>query len=446
MPVPVHILSGFLGAGKTTALLDQLGQRAGERVAVLVNDFGEAAIDQQLVDDRGQIALTEIRGACVCCSAPEGFQEAIGTLLDEVGAERIFIEPTGLARPADLIDTLQRGPYRDRVALGPLVVLVDPSVLGDSHPILEEQVEAADVLVANRVDLASQDDLRRFRAWAEALWPAPLQVYETTFGKVPTQAFDWPAGTGPRLRKAHEHDHDHHDKGITARTWVWPPDARFSKERLTDALARLAMGQAGAALVRFKGLMHTQEGEYLLEIAGGHVHERPTGYRRDSRADVMMATADPEVLDRAGAWLHRALLTDDEQRVDAEQIEVVRPDGTRRTFARSEVMALPGQVRDITPLVPKRAGSAASFASLLDEVGVTRDAEVVVVASDGFATPPVPIEALSTGLLVHSLEDAPLPDSQGGPFRLLIPGDAGPGGPCANVKGVVRIVLRRPSA
>ena len=448
MSVPVHIVSGFLGTGKTTALLDQIDRRQGERIAVLVNDFGEAAIDQQVVGDRGTVALSEVRGACICCTAPEGFTEAMGLLLDDPSLERIFIEPTGLARPADLVDTLLRGPHRDRVALGPVIVLVDPhtfdpAAAGDV-PVVRDQVEAADVLVANRVDLAADDEVDRFLAWAADRWPPPLSVHRTTHGRLPDEVFAWPDDAGPRAPRhvIHDHDHDHGDKGVTSRSLVWSPEVVFHRDRLTDALARLATGQAGAPLVRLKGLFQTLEGTWLLEVAGGHVHERPSGYRRDSRVDVVVATDDPEPLDAAARWLDAAVCTPSERAVDPERIEVVRPDGTRMVVDRSALRALPDPVPEIASLIPERRGAAARVAALLERVGITTGADVVVVAADGYATPPVPVEALHTGLLLHTVDGEPLAGDRGGPFRLLIPGDAGPGGPCANVKGVVRIVLR----
>jgi DMSO/TMAO reductase YedYZ molybdopterin-dependent catalytic subunit len=94
-------------------------------------------------------------------------------------------------------------------------------------------------------------------------------------------------------------------------------------------------------------------------------------------------------------------------------------------------------------LVPKRAGAAARVSALLDAHKATEQSAAVICAADGFASEPVPLAALREGLLVHTLEGAPLDAKQGGPYRLLIP-EGVPGAPsaCANVKGVVRIVLK----
>ena len=105
MATPVHLITGPLGAGKTTTLQNLLRFCAGERVAVIVNDFGEAAIDADSIEATDRtVQISAIHGVCVCCTAPQNFTPTLGGLLEHEPPDRIFIEPTGLARPADLID------------------------------------------------------------------------------------------------------------------------------------------------------------------------------------------------------------------------------------------------------------------------------------------------------------------------------------------------------
>lgn len=450
MATPVHVIAGFLGTGKTTTLTRLLAARpAGEKVAVIVNDFGEAAVDATVVDEASGVRIAEIRGACVCCTAPEDFVGALGLLLDDVRPDRIFVEPTGLARPADLVDTLRRGPHRDRVAVAPVIVLVDPRALDPDDPLQRDQAEAADVLVANRVDLAEEDDLAKFDSFACTLWPGPMRVIRTRFGELTDDVLHWPEGQGPRAApREHDHAHDHDAAcevcgpstvGHVARSATWGPDVTFSRARLEAALTRAIAD--GVPLARVKGLFRTDEGTLLVEVAGGRVHARPSPYRRDSRADVIVR-GDTAALDAVFSGLSAARSTDEEARIDRERLEVVRPDGTRRGFDRDALRALPGGVPDVGALVPKRRGEAARVAEILRAAGVALDGSAVVVAADGLTTPPVPADALATAVLVHTLDGGPLPADQGGPYRLLIPGDAGPGGACANVKGAVRIVIR----
>jgi G3E family GTPase len=451
MPVPVQIVSGFLGAGKTTAIRARLAAARGRRVAVIVNDFGEAGFDEAALAEGEPFRITNIPGGCVCCTAPEGFAAALGAVLDG-DPELLLIEPTGLARPQDLVDSIRRSPHAQRLALAPLLVLIDPHQLARldvqrDHAglsLLREQAEAADVLVANRIDLCSASELEGLRAFAASIWPAPLALYETRHGELPDDAFEWPEGEGRRARVHRERDGVHAHATSTAgyhvRSWQWPPHALFSRERLRAALEK-ARGEAG--LERVKGVFHTREGVCLLELAGGALHERPSSFRRDSRADAIASHSGTPALDALGTDLEAARLSESERSLDSERIELVLPDGRRHSLDRAQLCALPDPVPDVSTLFPKRAGSAARLARLFDALDVPKDGVGVVVAGDGFASEPVDIAVLRHGVLLHTRADAPLPADQGGPFRLLIPQPAAaPPVSCANVKGVTQIVIR----
>ena len=448
MRVPVQIVSGFLGAGKTTAIRARLGALAGERVAIIVNDFGEAALDEAALAADEPFRLTNIPGGCVCCTAPEGFVDALGAVLAD-RPDRLIVEPTGLARPQDLIDTIRRCAHRDALELAPTVVLVDPARLealagagSDELHLLHEQAQGADVLVANRADLCAETALASFRALAEALWPPPLATFVTSHGALPPELWEWPEGEGPRAPQASHAAHAHDSTaGYQARSWRWAPEAVFSRERLTRALQRLA-ADGETDLARFKGIFRTQEGVSRLEVAGGVLHDRLTSFRRDSRADAIVR-GDPAALDAIEALLDAAVLDDKELALDATRIEVVLPGGAVHGVDRERLLALPGGIADVSARFPKRAGSAARVAALFDQLGLGDRGDAVVVAGDGFAAEPVAVSVLRAGVLVHTLDGQPLPEKQGGPFRLLIPGDASSEPvACANVKGVAKIVVR----
>lgn len=436
MKTRVHLVAGFLGAGKTTTLLSLLRRLEGERVAVVVNDFGESAIDRTLVGAT-ELAIEEIRGACLCCTAPEGFAGTVASLLDGPAPSRIFVEPTGLARPADLIDTLMRAPFADRIEIGPLIVVLDPhQLVGPFAAEVRAQAEVAEVLVINRVDLASASELEATEAFVRDLWPQPLHVVRTTHGGVPVELLD---RNGERPRAFEASNDAGHARAYRAISRSWPADAVFVRERLLDALEALRDGAAGH-VARFKGLVRTEEGVELFELAGGQLHVRPTDHRTDSRLDVVFLREQAD-LSAVDALFAGALRRPDEAPLDG-QIEVVLPDGRRRVIRHEDLAALPGRVEDVGALVPGRTGVAARLTALFESTGVAAHHEVVVVARDGFVTPPVPASELADGLLLYAVKGDPLPLDKGGPFRLLVPGDAGPGGACANVKGVVRLAVR----
>lgn len=448
MATPVHIVSGFLGAGKTTAIRAQLEARRGERVAVIVNDFGEASLDEATLEASEPFRITNIPGGCVCCTAPEGFVDALGAVLAE-HPDRLLIEPTGLARPQDLIDTIRRCAHGAELELAPVIVLVDPATLAQrtetARELLAEQAEAADVLVANRTDLCGTEALEAFRAFAAGLWPGPIAVHETRHGALPPQALVWPEGEGPRAeRPSGGRNHRHaSSEGYRARSWKWEPATVFSAGRLREALERARRGEAGAPLARFKGIFRTLEGVRRLELAGGVLHDEPTAFRRDSRADAILDGEDDAALARLGEWLEAAVLGEAERRLDPNRIEWVLPDGRIHGVDRELLDSLPEALEDVSILFPKRAGRAARLAPLFDRLALPAAGEAVVVAGDGFASEPVTLDVLRQGVLLYRLGGDPLPERQGGPFRLLIPEDAS-GEPvsCANVKGVAKVVIR----
>ena len=457
MATPVHLFSGFLGAGKTTAIRAQLAHNAasgGEKIAVIVNDFGEASLDEAtLTEASGEapFAITNIPGGCVCCTAPEGFVGALAAVLEQ-RPDRLIIEPTGLARPQDLVDTIRRCAHRDALEIAPVIVLVDPRQIenladdAESSTLLSEQAQVADVLVANHTDLCSEEDLARFRRFAEQLWPAPMVIHETTRGALPREALDWPTGDGARAERRAESAHHHHDHSTDqhrARSFRYAPDVVFSHARLVAALERAIAGEAGAPLARLKGIFRTQEGTSRIEVAGGTLHEELTAFRRDSRVDVIVRATDESALASIGAWLDEAICDASELMLDVNTIEFVLPDGRVLNADRELLESLPDPMLDVSKSFEKRAGTAARVRPLLSSLEIPERGEAVVVAGDGFASEPVAMTVFAEGVLLHSLEGEPLPDKQGGPFRLLIPESASSEPvACANVKGVAKVVVK----
>lgn len=423
---PVHVIGGFLGAGKTTTVIGLLRALPSERIAVIVNDFGTARIDDAVIAGTGLATVAEIAGGCVCCTAPEGLGSSLKTLLDTIKPDRVLIEPTGLGRPQDIVDTLRRGPLRERTVVGPVVVVVDAATVvqrGD-EPLVRDQLEAADVVVLNHADRASEATLEAARTWVATFWPGPERLVVATRGEVPPHVLLAP--TAPRERVVRQ---GRSTDGYTSASGGWP-DAVFSRARLAAVIDALP-----ASIVRVKGLFRTEEGTFLLERAGGATHERLSPRRAASCVDVIGSDGVDEALATIGA----CALSDAERALARDAVEL-RFDGTVRRLDRAALAALPG-VEDVGTVVPKRRGRAAAMSAVWDAAGVPDDAEVVFVAHDGLATPPVAAGTVRGGYLAHTLDDGPLPDADGGPVRLLIPG---PGSsPCANVKGVAQIVVRR---
>lgn len=161
--VPTHIISGFLGAGKTTVLQQLLQQKPEyETWAILMNEFGQIGIDQQLLPQQEGYAVKELLGGCLCCSSQLPMQIALSRLLAEQQPDRLFIEPTGLGHPAQLLEQLSEPHWQSSLDLRALVCVVDGTRLQDqawiNQELYQSQLKAAQRILISHTDLMTEAD------------------------------------------------------------------------------------------------------------------------------------------------------------------------------------------------------------------------------------------------------------------------------------------------
>lgn len=296
--IPTHLICGPLGIGKTTAIIDYLRRHAADEfTAVLVNDFGPVGLDAAIMEsDLGQAAKehTSIRmlpGGCVCCTAAAGLLAAMDQLAAMPRLDRLIIEPSGLAMVGDMVDLIRDLAGKYPLQLRPVIAMIEPRLLDrvgfHKAPYYTRMVEAADVLVANRCDLASPAQIQAFDQWAAALLPRKLRIVKTHQGRLSDDLL--------AMQYDHPHVHETHSPaGHAAAEQTggasWPADLCFQSDALLDLLGRWAhAGFVGNEILRLKSLLRTDEGWKLLEIAQGQVHQRATDYRRDNRIDWIMS-------------------------------------------------------------------------------------------------------------------------------------------------------------
>jgi G3E family GTPase len=251
--VPVLIVSGFLGSGKTTLVLRLLAraQAAGEKVAVVSNELGELGIDEALLGG-GEQRMIELAGGCVCCQLSDELVDTLQMLRDRVDPDRIVIETSGVALPFETQLNLYRPPVSAWVGDEAVVVVVDAETFGrDAGETFGDQVSGADILVLSKVDLVDDADARVARL-AELAPGVP--IVPARFGDVEPELL-FP--TGPRREKPAHRAHTH--EGFEA-VELAVPDGLSEEEAHAWISDRRGL--------RTKGFVRTREGVRIVQGVG----------------------------------------------------------------------------------------------------------------------------------------------------------------------------------
>ncbi|MFA3077495.1 GTP-binding protein [Acinetobacter pittii] len=193
--VPTHIISGFLGAGKTTLLQHLLSQKPKDEVwAVLMNEFGQIGVDQQLLPQDEGYAVKELLGGCLCCSSQLPMHIALARLLSEQKPDRLFIEPTGLGHPSQLFDQLTEPHWQSSLAMRALITVVDGSRLHDTNwvkqNLYEDQLKAAQIVVVSHTDVMTFEDDQALELLKDEYQPYHQEWIKTEHGQLALNKID----------------------------------------------------------------------------------------------------------------------------------------------------------------------------------------------------------------------------------------------------------------
>ncbi len=312
-PTPVTVLSGALGAGKTTTLNHVLTADHGYEVAVLVNDMGEVNVDADLVEQQSELSQTdeeiiEMSNGCICCRLRGDMLDAVDALKRNREFDYLLVESSGISEPIPVAQTFSLGHDEstydptDDYQLDTMVSVVDAHALYEGfesgkslveegaaggtdrvpEEVLMDQIEFCDVLLVNKCDLVPDDALEDIVETLEVLQPRAA-IYRIEFGQIDpakildTGRFDFQeaqASAGWKHELNHEHHHDPAEEhGV--QSFTFSADRPFHPERFAEFLRGLP-----SSIIRAKGFFWSagrEDAAMGLDKAGQSVRAGPKG-------------------------------------------------------------------------------------------------------------------------------------------------------------------------
>jgi G3E family GTPase len=278
-PIPVTLIGGFLGAGKTTLLNHILSENHGVRAAVLVNDFGAINIDAKLVVGVEGETVTLANG-CVCCTIRDDLIGAcLGLLQRSDPPEHLLIELSGVSDPVPVLNTFLETELGTIFSFSTILSIVDaeqlPELKDEMGDLARAQIQAADIVVLNKVDLVSAEDLAGVKQRVHDITPGS-RIIEVSYGRVP-MGLVFADGYRPSRtpRRGGSHDHEHHPPVHPFATWDWTSERPLSLPRLRSTLEALP-----DSVYRCKGIVYLEElpvFRYVLQMVGKRYHLDETG-------------------------------------------------------------------------------------------------------------------------------------------------------------------------
>jgi G3E family GTPase len=281
--VPTNVITGFLGVGKTSAILSLLKNKASsERWAVLVNEFGEIGVDGSIFNGQHSeehgVFVTEVPGGCMCCAAGLPMQIALNELLRRARPDRLLIEPTGLGHPKEVLQVLSEDHYKGVLDVHKTITLVDARNLTDqrytAHETFNQQMAVADIVVGNKTDLYNPGDETRLRDYVASNFGTEVNVFFSAFGELDPSLL---IGKTYSERVYHNHHHHNHldqrpivseqafpesgfikavneGEGFVSVGWRLSPKNVFDYDKVNDFVVHVKAERLKAVLITNKGI------------------------------------------------------------------------------------------------------------------------------------------------------------------------------------------------
>lgn len=275
--IPVYIISGFLGSGKTTLIQSLLNRTDVSKVAVIENDFGEVSFDAAVLKRQG-VRLEELPSGCICCTLVGNFKESLRTVLKDGSAELIVIEPSGVAKLSDIKALCESAEFAGKI--GPLVTVtvVDGSMAvmyaENFGEFFVDQLREGQVIVVNRTDDKEDEKelrqlLQRENEKAPILFEIPEDFDFASFAAlvagIKTHGHLCTCGCG---HDGHDH-HCHEHEEVPFQTLTIKVDACRTEAEWEETLKRSL--EAEPNILRVKGIVKVPSGYATVQYSGHHI-------------------------------------------------------------------------------------------------------------------------------------------------------------------------------
>jgi G3E family GTPase len=258
---PITLITGPLGSGKTT-LLRHILSASRAKIAIVMNEFGEIAIDTKVIEGKN-VRVAELGGGCVCCSLLGEFEAAVSEILEKIAPEIIVVETTGLAEPEALVFNIQEALPKCR--LDGVVSVIDADMLvrfPDLGHTTRLQIEAADILLLNKIDLVEAIQIRALENKLREINPTAAVIRSKRCRVEPEVLF----GIG-REKEVAQPGHRHQSE---FESFTFSSDKIFA----CDSFERFAR-TLPANVIRAKGFVRFHDGTHLFNFVAGRWEMEP---------------------------------------------------------------------------------------------------------------------------------------------------------------------------
>ncbi len=323
--IPATVVTGFLGAGKTTLIRNLLETANGKRIALIINEFGDVGVDGEVLKGCGQEIcgeddIIELANGCICCTVADDFIPTMAKLLDRTNPpDHIVIETSGLALPQPLVRAFNWPEIRSRVTVDGVITVVDSAAVAEGRfahdeqavqaqreadealdhdspleELFEDQLACADMILMSKVDLLEEDELDKVETWLRDAARSGVSFLRVKNGDVPSDillGLSASAEEDMDARKSHheshgEEDHDHDD----FESFVISPGSIGQRNVFLKGLEILI---AEHNILRLKGFVHIEQADarLVIQAVGPRIEsyfDRPWGKKEKRHSSLVI--------------------------------------------------------------------------------------------------------------------------------------------------------------